>query len=225
MTTARDICTAAFNELLVTGVGETPTASDASDLLNALNRMIYAWPLDGVEPLHQGFALNDTFVFWVPPAALTGEVTDVVSYQGTWNASTNTPSVTTTTIATGSVFKVATAGTTQLGSVLSWAVNEFAVYTGSTWLKGESSRPFEQAVISMLAVQGSSIFSVKPGDATVMNAQNGFRQLQSKFIKPFAASFDPALTRTPSRRWPATSANLGPDAPSAPTSTGTWVGI
>ena len=70
MATVRDIITRTYKRLRVIAEGETPSASAMSDGLDALNDMIYSWATDGVDVLSQGFALNDTFVFWVPPKVI-----------------------------------------------------------------------------------------------------------------------------------------------------------
>ena len=62
-----------------------------------------------------------------------------MTYQGTWNASTNTPSLSDGTGTKGYYYIVATAGTTSIvtttGTVNSWAVGDMIVYDGTNWDK------------------------------------------------------------------------------------------
>ena len=67
----------------------------------------------------------------VMPTSVTG----ALIYQGTWNASTNSPTLTSSSGTKGYYYKVATAGTTSLNGVAVWNVGDVAVFDGSTWDK------------------------------------------------------------------------------------------
>ena len=69
----------------------------------------------------------------VPTAQLPSSVTGAMSYQGTWNASTNTPALVSGTGTKGFLYKVATAGTTALDGVSQWNVGDQVVFDGTTW--------------------------------------------------------------------------------------------
>ncbi|MDE2440983.1 MAG: hypothetical protein KGP14_08140, partial [Betaproteobacteria bacterium] len=125
MTIASDICTRALSRLRVIGADETPAASDMALALVGLNDMMFAWKDMHVDLQLQGnFAGSDTFTFWVPPDVLSGNVLNVISYVGTWNAATNTPTLSSSNCTTvnpllfqtsgtsGVLYKVSTAGTT-----------------------------------------------------------------------------------------------------------------
>lgn len=71
----------------------------------------------------------------VPTAQLPSSVTGAMSYQGTWNASTNTPALVSGTGTKGFLYKVATAGTTALDGVSQWNVGDQVVFDGTTWDK------------------------------------------------------------------------------------------
>ena len=71
----------------------------------------------------------------VPLANLPSSVTGALNYQGTWNASTNSPSLSSSTGTAGYYYVVATAGTTTLNGLNQWNVGDWAVYNGSTWEK------------------------------------------------------------------------------------------
>lgn len=65
------------------------------------------------------------------PAALVG----ALQYQGTWNASTNTPALASSVGTKGFYYKVSVAGTTALNGISSWNVNDVAIFDGATWDK------------------------------------------------------------------------------------------
>lgn len=62
-----------------------------------------------------------------------GGAQGALNYQGTWNASTNTPTLTSGTGTKGAYYVVATAGATTLDGHSSWAVGDWAVYDGTKW--------------------------------------------------------------------------------------------
>lgn len=53
-------------------------------------------------------------------------------YKGSWNASTNTPTITSGTGTTGNYYIVSVAGTTTIDGVSSWAVGDWIVFNGTT---------------------------------------------------------------------------------------------
>lgn len=72
------------------------------------------------------------------PSSLTGALV----YQGTWNASTNTPAIPAASISNkGFYYKVATAGTTNIDGFANWTVGDLIISNGTTWdaVQGGSS--------------------------------------------------------------------------------------
>lgn len=65
------------------------------------------------------------------PASLGGALT----YQGTWNASTNTPTLTSGTGTKGFYYVVNVAGTTTLDGIATWNVGDWAIFDGTEWGK------------------------------------------------------------------------------------------
>jgi hypothetical protein len=65
------------------------------------------------------------------PSSLVGGL----NYQGTWNASTNTPTLTSSTGTKGYYYKVSVAGSTNLDGTTNWNVGDMATYDGTTWDK------------------------------------------------------------------------------------------
>jgi hypothetical protein len=58
-----------------------------------------------------------------------------LTYKGTWNASTNTPTLASSTGTNGWYYVVSVAGSTNLNGVTDWQVGDWAIYNGSTWQK------------------------------------------------------------------------------------------
>ena len=62
-----------------------------------------------------------------------------LSYQGTWNASTNTPTLTSSVSTNGYYYIVATAGSTNLNGITDWQIGEWLMFNGSVWQKIDQS--------------------------------------------------------------------------------------
>lgn len=66
-----------------------------------------------------------------------------VNYQGTWNASVNSPALASGVGTKGDYYVVSTAGSTNLDGLTTWYVGDWAVFNGSVWqrLEGGSDDP------------------------------------------------------------------------------------
>ena len=60
-----------------------------------------------------------------------------LNYKGTWNASTNTPTLTSSVGAKGDYYVVSVAGSTNLNGEALWGVGDWAVFNGSVWQRVE----------------------------------------------------------------------------------------
>ena len=56
-------------------------------------------------------------------------------YKGTWNASTNTPTLQSGVGNKGDYYVVSVAGSTNLDGITTWNVGDWAVFNGSAWQK------------------------------------------------------------------------------------------
>jgi hypothetical protein len=64
----------------------------------------------------------------------------VMTYEGVWNASTNTPTLVDGTGDAGMVYRVGTAGSQNLGSgSISFEVGDYIIYNGSIWEKSDTT--------------------------------------------------------------------------------------
>ena len=63
----------------------------------------------------------------------------VLEYRGTWNASTNTPSLQSGQGTRGEYYVVSTAGSTNLDGISDWGVKDWLVFNGTAWEKIDNS--------------------------------------------------------------------------------------
>ena len=68
-------------------------------------------------------------------SATTAAITGALSYQGAWNALTNTPALTSSVGVGGYYYVVSVAGTTNLNGITDWQVGDWAIFNGSVWQK------------------------------------------------------------------------------------------
>ena len=79
---------------------------------------------------------NGTALSW---ASVAGGL----SYQGTWNASTNTPTLASSTGTNGYYYIVATAGSTNLNGITDWQVGDWLMFNGTVWQKIDQSETLQ----------------------------------------------------------------------------------
>ena len=58
-----------------------------------------------------------------------------LSYQGTWNASSNTPTLTSSVGVNGYYYITATAGSTNLNGITDWQIGDWLLFNGTVWQK------------------------------------------------------------------------------------------
>ena len=75
-----------------------------------------------------------------------------LNYQGTWDASTNTPTLTSSVGTKGDYYVVSVAGNTNLNGITNWGIGDWAVFNGSTWqrVEGGSDGNFANLSVSNL---------------------------------------------------------------------------
>jgi len=81
-----------------------------------------------------------------------GSVTGQLSYQGTWNASTNNPTLTSSVGVANQYYVVSTAGSTNLNGITSWSVGDWAIFNGTAWQKvlGGTTESFANLTVTGL---------------------------------------------------------------------------
>lgn len=65
----------------------------------------------------------------------TASFTGGLSYQGSWNASTNTPALASSVGVNGYYYIVSVAGSTNLNGITDWQVGDWAIFNGTVWQK------------------------------------------------------------------------------------------
>jgi hypothetical protein len=75
----------------------------------------------------------------VPVSELPAAVLGALNYQGTWDASTNTPTLTSSVGTKGYYYVVSVAGNTNLNGITDWLVGDWAVYNGTVWQKVDNT--------------------------------------------------------------------------------------
>jgi len=100
-----------------------------------------------------------------------GQVTNVSTgavpntYQGTWNASTNSPTLTSSVGVAGYYYIVSVAGSTTLNGISSWAVGDWVAFNGSVWQKiaGTSTGTFANLTVTNTATLNLVTFNGSAG--------------------------------------------------------------
>lgn len=91
----------------------------------------------------------------VPLSQLPSSIQGGLNYQGTWNASTNTPTLASGTGTKGYFYIVSVAGSTNLDGITDWQVGDWAVYSGTAWGKVDNT----DAVTSVNGYTGTVVLS------------------------------------------------------------------
>jgi hypothetical protein len=152
-------------------------------------------------------------------------VTGGLNYQGTWNASTNTPALASGVGTKGFLYVVGVAGTTTLDGNSSWNVGDFANFNGTVWqrIPAQSSAvasfntrtgavtlnstdvttalgftPANATTVSGLAPLASPTFTGTPAAPTPTAGDNSTKIATTAFVTgTFAPLANPALTGVP----------------------------
>jgi len=83
-----------------------------------------------------------------------------LTYQGTWNAATNTPTLTSSVGTNGYYYIVATAGSTNLNGITDWQIGDWLLFNGTNWQKIDQSE-----LVTSVASADSSITVTTTGTA------------------------------------------------------------
>lgn len=86
-----------------------------------------------------------------------------LNYQGTWDASTNTPTLTSSVGTKGYYYVVNVAGSTNLNGITDWQIGDWAVYNGSVWQKIDNT----DAVTSVNGYTGTVVLTQTDISGTV----------------------------------------------------------
>jgi hypothetical protein len=120
----------------VKGTGTTPMTASATIPNTDITGLGTASTKDAGSP--NGVATLDAGGK-VPVSELPAAVLGALSYQGTWDASTNTPILTSSVGTKGYYYVVSVAGNTNLNGITDWLVGDWAVYNGTVWQKVDNT--------------------------------------------------------------------------------------
>ena len=91
----------------------------------------------------------------IPLSQIPASIQGGVSYQGTWNASTNTPTLSNGVGTKGYYYVVSVAGSTNLDGITTWNVGDWAIFNGTVWQKVDNT----DAVTSVNGYTGTVVLT------------------------------------------------------------------
>lgn len=101
-----------------------------------------------------------------------------LNYKGTWNANTNSPTLTSSVGTKGDYYVVSVAGSTNLNGITNWGVGDWAVFNGSVWqrVEGGSDGNFDTLTVTGLstlsggAIITQRVVTIADGVSVTINA-------------------------------------------------------
>jgi hypothetical protein len=120
----------------------------------------------------------------VPLSQIPASIQGGLIYQGTWNASTNTPTLTSSIGTKGHYYVVSVAGSTNLNGITDWNIGDLAVFNGSVWEQIDNT----DAVTSVNGQTGAVVLNANDvgalsdvtstdGSVTITTPSTGVRDL------------------------------------------------
>jgi hypothetical protein len=91
-----------------------------------------------------------------------------VDYQGTWDASANTPTLTSSVGVKGYYYVVSVAGSTNLNGITNWGVGDWAVFNGTAWQRVEGGA--DGNFVNLTVTGTSTLTDVAAADYTLLPA-------------------------------------------------------
>jgi hypothetical protein len=118
-----------------------------------------------------------------------------LNYKGTWNASTNSPSLTSGAGTKGDYYVVSVAGSTTLDGISNWGVGDWAAYNGSVWQRVEGGADLNGVNLS---VSGTTTLSgLTASTALALNASKEVVSVTNTGTGNNVLAVSPTFTGTP----------------------------
>jgi hypothetical protein len=97
-----------------------------------------------------------------------------LNYKGTWNASTNTPTLASGVGTQGDYYVVSVAGATDLDGITNWGVGDWAAFNGSVWQRVEGGADGNFVNLDVTGTSNLASLNVTPGisSLSVVDAAN-----------------------------------------------------
>jgi len=122
--------------------------------------------------------------------SVSQQATNAPAYQGTWNASTNVPTLTSSVGTAGYYYVVSVAGNTTLNGATGWNVGDWAIFSNGVWQKlpGSASESFTNLTTTNLAVTGLTGYMYANGASNITAATTiPTSALSGNFVSTFSA--------------------------------------
>jgi hypothetical protein len=89
---------------------------------------------------------------------INGEVFTGLDFQGSWNASTNSPALASSVGTNGEFYIVSVAGSTDLNGITNWGIGDWAIFNGTAWqrVEGGADGNFNNLTANSLTVDGDA---------------------------------------------------------------------
>jgi len=132
--------------------GEASASGPGSASVTLLNSAVIGKVLTGLNVTGGSISASDSILsaFGKVQNQINGLVGGTI-YKGTWNASTNTPTLTSSVGTQGWYYIVSVAGSTNLNGITDWNVGDWAIFDGSAWQKVDNT----DSVISVNGLTGA----------------------------------------------------------------------
>lgn len=116
------------------------------------------------------------------------------AYQGTWNASTNTPSLSSGVGTQGYYYVVSVAGSTNLDGYNEWKVGDWAIFNGTTWDKVDNTDAVSSVDGMIGAVDLSGTYQALSANLTTWSSVTPTANIQTWLATPSSANLRAAVT-------------------------------
>lgn len=121
----------------------------------------------------------------------------VIEYLGLWDASTNTPTLTSSTGQRGGYYIVSTAGSTNLNGITDWDQGDWAIFNGTEWQRvdvADNSRnlAIQETLQFKNLITPPTTFNVSAGTYTITPSSNFTVVAQGTSLTPTTVSFQNA---------------------------------
>jgi hypothetical protein len=132
--------------------GEATASGPGAASVTLTNSAVTGKVLTGLTVAGSSIASTDSIL--TAFGKLQGQVNDLIGglqYQGTWNASTNTPAITSGVGTDGHFYIVSVAGNTTIDGVSGWQIGDWIVFHSPAWQKVDNT----ESVVSVNGLTGA----------------------------------------------------------------------